>query len=58
MSAHGWVAACAADDIVPEDVVRFDHGGRTFAIYRSSKTDILRPTGSARTSRCISPTVT
>ena len=26
---------CAADDIEPEDVIRFDHGGRTFAIYRS-----------------------
>ena len=30
-----WIAACAAADIEPEDVVRFDHGGRTFAIYRS-----------------------
>ena len=30
-----WVEACAAGDIEPEDVVRFDHGGRTFAIYRS-----------------------
>lgn len=30
-----WVKACAADDIEQEDVVRFDHDGRTFAIYRS-----------------------
>ena len=30
-----WVEACAADDIEPEDVIRFDHDGRTFAIYRS-----------------------
>jgi 3-phenylpropionate/trans-cinnamate dioxygenase ferredoxin component len=30
-----WVEACAADDIEKEDVIRFDHGGRTFAIYRS-----------------------
>ena len=30
-----WVAACEIDDIEPEDVVRFDHGGRTFAIYRT-----------------------
>ena len=30
-----WIAACAADDIETEDVGRFDHGGRTFAIYRS-----------------------
>jgi 3-phenylpropionate/trans-cinnamate dioxygenase ferredoxin subunit len=29
-----WVRACAADDIDAEDVLRFDHGGRTYAIYR------------------------
>jgi 3-phenylpropionate/trans-cinnamate dioxygenase ferredoxin subunit len=29
-----WVAACAADEIEDEDVRRFDHGPRTFAIYR------------------------
>ncbi len=31
----GWVDACAADDIDEEDVIRFDHGERTFAVYRS-----------------------
>lgn len=30
-----WIRACGVDDIDTEDVVRFDHGGRTFAIYRS-----------------------
>ena len=30
-----WIEACDADDIEEEDVIRFDHGGRTFAIYRS-----------------------
>jgi len=30
-----WIEACAAGDIDEEDVVRFDHGGRTFAVYRS-----------------------
>ena len=30
-----WIVACDADEIEQEDVVRFDHGGRTFAIYRS-----------------------
>ena len=30
-----WVDACATDDIEPEDVTRFDHAGRTFAIYRT-----------------------
>ena len=35
MSGNGWIAACAADEIDAEDVVRFDHAGRTLAIYRS-----------------------
>ena len=30
-----WVRTCALDDIDEEDVIRFDHGGRTFAIYRT-----------------------
>jgi len=30
-----WIDACAADDIEEEDLIRFDHEGRTFAIYRS-----------------------
>jgi 3-phenylpropionate/trans-cinnamate dioxygenase ferredoxin subunit len=30
-----WVDACATEDIEEEDLIRFDHGGRTFAIYRS-----------------------
>jgi 3-phenylpropionate/trans-cinnamate dioxygenase ferredoxin subunit len=30
-----WIAACAAGDIDTEDVMRFDHGGKTYAIYRS-----------------------
>ena len=31
----GWVEALAVGDIDMEDVRRFDHAGRTFAIYRS-----------------------
>ena len=31
-----WIRTCNVDDIEPEDVMRFDHGERTFAIYRSS----------------------
>lgn len=31
----GWIDACATDDVDEEDVIRFDHAGRTFAIYRS-----------------------
>jgi len=30
-----WIEACAVGDIDAEDVMRFDHGGRSFAIYRS-----------------------
>ncbi|KQX27711.1 MocE family 2Fe-2S type ferredoxin [Ensifer sp. NPDC090286] len=30
-----WVEVCAADEIDEEDVIRFDHDGRTFAVYRS-----------------------
>jgi 3-phenylpropionate/trans-cinnamate dioxygenase ferredoxin subunit len=30
-----WVTACAVDDVDPEDVVRFDHGGAVYAVYRS-----------------------
>jgi 3-phenylpropionate/trans-cinnamate dioxygenase ferredoxin subunit len=29
-----WLDAAAFDDIEDEDVTRFDHAGRTFAIYR------------------------
>ena len=30
-----WVEVCEANGIEKEGVIRFDHGGRTFAIYRS-----------------------
>ena len=30
-----WIEACAAADIEPEDVIRVDREGRTFAVYRS-----------------------
>jgi 3-phenylpropionate/trans-cinnamate dioxygenase ferredoxin subunit len=36
MSTTEWTAACAADEVGEEDVIRFDHGGRTFAIYRTA----------------------
>jgi 3-phenylpropionate/trans-cinnamate dioxygenase ferredoxin subunit len=31
-----WIEACGSDDVEEEDVIRFDHAGRVFAIYRSS----------------------
>jgi hypothetical protein len=33
--AMSRITVCAADEIEAEDVIRFDHGGRSFAIYRS-----------------------
>lgn len=30
-----WIDACSVDDIDEEDVMRFDHGSRTYAIYRN-----------------------
>ena len=29
-----WIEVCAFESIEDEDVVRFDHAGKTFAIYR------------------------
>ncbi|NNE89899.1 MAG: Rieske 2Fe-2S domain-containing protein [Silicimonas sp.] len=31
-----WIDACAAEDIDEEDVLRWDHEGRTFAIYHGA----------------------
>ncbi len=30
-----WTRACAAGDIDPEDLIRFDHQGQTFVVIRS-----------------------
>ena len=27
-----WIQVCAAGDVDEEDVMRFDHGGKTYAI--------------------------
>ena len=31
-----WIEACQTGDIGAGDVIRFDHAGRTFAIYRTA----------------------
>lgn len=36
-----WISACQLDDIEQEGVRRFDHGGRTFAIYRSPDDEVF-----------------
>jgi 3-phenylpropionate/trans-cinnamate dioxygenase ferredoxin component len=30
-----WIRVCPVDDIDVEDVIRFDHGDRSFAVYRA-----------------------
>lgn len=30
-----WIDACGTNDVDEEDVMRFDHAGKTYAIYRS-----------------------
>ena len=34
-----WVRACGTNDVELEDVIRFDHEGRTFVIVRSPEDD-------------------
>jgi Na+-transporting NADH:ubiquinone oxidoreductase subunit F len=34
--AAGWIEVCAATDLGREDVIRFDHGRRTYALYRDA----------------------
>lgn len=40
-----WVTACGLDDIDPEDVLRFDHAGRTFALYRDPAGEVFATDG-------------
>jgi Na+-transporting NADH:ubiquinone oxidoreductase subunit F len=34
---EGWLEICAAADLEPEDVIRFDHSKKTFALYRNAE---------------------
>jgi 3-phenylpropionate/trans-cinnamate dioxygenase ferredoxin component len=40
-----WVEVCATDEIDEEDVIRFDHAGRTFAVYRSPDDEFFATDG-------------
>jgi 3-phenylpropionate/trans-cinnamate dioxygenase ferredoxin subunit len=40
-----WIDVCPEDEIEPEDVMRFDHAGRTFAIYRSPAGEVFATDG-------------
>ncbi|XID92322.1 MocE family 2Fe-2S type ferredoxin [Paenibacillaceae bacterium WGS1546] len=45
MSNGEWIEACEVDDIEEEDVIRFDYGDRTFALYRTDKGDFYASDG-------------
>ncbi|TPM34235.1 MocE family 2Fe-2S type ferredoxin [Mesorhizobium sp. B2-3-4] len=36
-----WIRACGLDDIEQEGARRFDHGGRTYAIFRSPDDEVF-----------------
>lgn len=40
-----WIEVCAVDDIDEEDVIRFDHQDRTFAVYRSADNEFYATAG-------------
>jgi 3-phenylpropionate/trans-cinnamate dioxygenase ferredoxin subunit len=40
-----WVTACGVDDIDDEDLIRFDHEGRTYAIYKSPEGQVFATEG-------------
>ena len=40
-----WVKACATDDVEEEDLIRWDHAGATYAIYRSPEGDFFATAG-------------
>jgi MocE subfamily Rieske [2Fe-2S] domain protein len=41
----GWMEICAAVDLGNEDVIRFDHGSRTYALYRDSEGNLYATDG-------------
>jgi 3-phenylpropionate/trans-cinnamate dioxygenase ferredoxin subunit len=40
-----WIEVCAADEIDEEDVLRFDHGGQSYAVYRSPEDEYFATDG-------------
>jgi len=43
--AEGWIEVCAAADLGPADVIRFDHGKRTYALYRDDEGNLYATDG-------------
>ncbi len=45
MALEEWIETCDVEDIELEDVMRFDHAGLTFAIYRTAKNEYYATDG-------------
>ena len=43
--AQGWLEICAAADLGPADVIRFDHGKKTYALYRDDERKLYATDG-------------
>jgi MocE subfamily Rieske [2Fe-2S] domain protein len=43
--ADGWIEVCAAADLGPADVIRFDHGRKTYALYRDAEGQLYATDG-------------
>jgi MocE subfamily Rieske [2Fe-2S] domain protein len=43
--AQGWVEVCAAADLGLADVLRFDHGKKTYALYRDAEGELYATDG-------------
>lgn len=40
-----WTAAIAFEDVDNDDVIRWDHGGKTYAIYRTEADEVFASDG-------------
>ena len=45
VDADGWVDVCHADELTPEDAVRFDFGKDTFAVYKTADGELCATDG-------------
>ncbi|MCS7460930.1 MocE family 2Fe-2S type ferredoxin [Paenibacillus doosanensis] len=45
MTVTEWLEVCHIEDIEMEDVMRFDHDDRTFAVYRTDKGEFFATDG-------------
>jgi Na+-transporting NADH:ubiquinone oxidoreductase subunit F len=43
--ADGWIEVCAAADLGNSDVIRFDHGRKTYALYRDANGSLFATDG-------------